>query len=298
MTSSAMQSVLNPPWGLPGEGDARLLGYLRDDDWASAQTLLRDAVDAPEAKAVWLLLLAYARFRDATEVMVDELPEACRECLAWLDRAAALGAPMAGVAPLRDAVERALDDVSREELRLTGKLGPGDDAAALSDDELEACAFVLWRGAPARAAHLFEQLAARRTGPKAVVARARGALCLVEAGRRAEAQPLLEAAFAQDWTQAGLSSERLVLESVETALLEGAEGDDFTALWRLAEARGQALDFPFPTAWPNQERLLRRCLAVGDGPKARAVAQRIEDARHELSRALTDAISQARRQRV
>jgi hypothetical protein len=294
MTSRATQSLLNPPWGLPGEADARLLEYLRDDDWASAQTLLRDAVAEGAPKASWLALLAYVRFRDASEVMVDELPEACREGLALLDRAGELGAPMEGLVPLRDALERALDDVTREEVRLTGQLGKDDDAAALSDEDLEACAFLLWRSAPVRAAGLFAQLAARASGTKALVARARGALCLVEAGRRDEAQPLLEAAFAQDWTQPGLSTERLVLESVETALLEGATGDDFTALWRLAEVRGQALKFPFPSAWPNQERLLKRCLGLGDGPRARVVAQRIEDGRHELSRALTDAIRQAR----
>lgn len=296
--ASDIDRLLAPPWALPGDADARLLGYLRDEDWASAQTLLRDAAASPEPKPVWLVLLAYARFRDATEVMVDELPEACRECLALLDRAGELGAPMDGVAPLRDAVERALDEVSREELRLTSQLGENDDAARLSDEDLEACAFILSSAAPARAAGLFSQLAARASGPKAVVARARGALCLAQAGRRDEAQPLLEAAFAQDWTQPGLSAERLVLESVETALLESADGDDFTALWRLAEARGQALRFPFPSAWPNQEKLLARCLALGDGPKARAVAQRIEDGRHELSRALTDAISRARMARA
>lgn len=296
---SATQRLLSPPWGLPGEGDARLLGYLKDEDWASAQTLLRDALPAhSEAPAAWLALLAYARFRDATEVMVDELAEACRECLQLLERAAALGAPVEGVAPLREAAERALDEVSREEVRLSGQLGAGDDAAALSEEDLEACAFLFWRQAPGRAARLFSQLAARRQGPGAVVARARGALCLVEAGRREEAQPLLEASFAHDWTQPGLSVERLVLESVETALLEGAAGDDFRALWRLAEERGAALRFPFPSAWPNQEKLLSRCLSLGESVKARAVAQRIEDGRHELSRALAEAISMARRARA
>lgn len=291
----AIDQLLAPPWGLPGEADARLLSYLRDDDWASALTVLRDVVAAPSPKPTWLVLLAYVRFRDATEVMVDEVPDACREALSLLDRAAEAGASMDAVAPLRAAVERALDEVSREEVRLTSRLGENDDAGGLSDDELEACAFALWRQAPARAAGLFSQLAARSEGAKAVVARARGALCLVEAGRRDEAQALLEAAFSQDWTQPGLKGERLVLESVETALLEGATGQDFDVLWRLAEARGQALDFPFPSAWPNQDKLLHRCLAVGDGPKARAVAERIEDGRHELSAALSVAISQARR---
>jgi hypothetical protein len=289
-----LDTLLAPPWGLPGEGDARLLGYLRDDDWAAAETLLRARLDEPSPRPVWLVLLAYARFRDASEVMVDELPQACRECLAWLDRAAESGAPMDSVAPLRDAVERALDDVSREELRLTSRLGPEDDATALPVEDLEAAAFALAHAAPARAARLFAQLAQRTEGPRSVVARARSALCLVEAGRRDEAQPLLADAFAQDWTQPGLASERLVLESVATALLEAASGDDFVALWRLAEARGQALRFPFPSAWPNQERLLRRCLAVGDGPKARALAERIEDERPEVSPALAGLLCQAR----
>lgn len=280
---------LAPPFGLPGARDERLVGYLADDDWASAITLLRDVVTAQTREWRWLVLLAYCRFRDASEVVPDELTDAAREALALLDRAAEAGAPHDGVAPFREAVEEALDQLSRGEEALLAKLGPGDDAGALSTEELENAAALLQRHQPARAARLYEALAARQgDAPLAGVARARAALCRAQAGDLDGARPGLEAALTLDWSKAPLNAERLTLEAVETALLEQASGDDFVAQWRLAEARGQALAFPFPAAWPHQERLFARCVALRDLPRARALAQRIEAERAELPAALAE----------
>ncbi len=110
--------LLAPPFGLPGGADGRLLHHLREEDWASALVLLRDAVTPGASPPAWLVLLAYVRFRDAMEVMVDEVADAAREALGLLDAALERGAPLAEVAPLREAVELALDEASREELRL------------------------------------------------------------------------------------------------------------------------------------------------------------------------------------
>ncbi len=280
---------LSAPFGLPGERDARLLGYLAQDDWASAITLLRDVVTPATTQWRWLVLLAYCRFRDASEVMPDELTDAAREALTLLARAAEQGAPHDAVGPLQQAVEETLDQLSRGEEALLAKLGPGDEGDALSPEELENAAALLQRQQPARAAELFDALAERLgEAPLGGVARARAALCRAQAGDGAGARPGLEAALALDWSRPPLNAERLVLEAVETALLEQADGDDFVGQWRLAEARGEALAFPFPAAWPHQERLFSRCVAVRDFPRARALAQRMEAERAELPAALAE----------
>jgi hypothetical protein len=286
------EHLLAPPFGLPDGGDGRLLGYLRDEDWASALVLLREVVTREGPRPRWLLLLAYARFQDAVEVMVDEVPEAAAEALRLIDQALELGAPLAAVAPLREAAEAALDEATREALRLEGLLSPTGTPEALAAEELEALAYSWWRGRPAEAAALFEALANRLGGAPAWLARTRAALCLADAGRHEAARPGLEAALALDWTAPGLRPARATLEAVETALLLEAEPADFTAGWALAEARGRAVDLPFPSVWPHQERLLARCLALGDGPRARALARLVE-ARPELSSQLQGLVRRA-----
>lgn len=294
-----MSHFLSPPFGLPGDRDARLLGYLADDDWVSAMTLLRDVVTSETTAWRWLVLLAYCRFRDASDVVPDELVDACREALGLLERALQHGAPLDDVAPLQEAVEAALDQLSRGEEALLARLGPGDDASALSVEELEHAAFLVQRGQPARASALFTALAARLgEAPLAAVAKARSALALAEAGRFEAAKPGLDEALARDWSKPPLNAERLTLEAVETTLLEHAAGEDFGAQWQLAEARGEALAFPFPSAWPHQERLFARCVALRDFPRARALAQRMEAERPELPRALAERFRAVRLEQV
>src|SRR3990167_2298581 len=272
------QHFLSPPFGLPEGRDARLVKHLEDDDWASAITLLRDVVTADTTLWKWLVLLAYARFRDAADVMPDELVDASREAIQLLHRAMEHGAPHDEVAPFLEAVERTLDQLSRGEEALLARLGPGDDASGLSDEELETVCFLVDRSNPARAARLFTALAGRQ-GPLAVAARARAALALARTGAFEAARPELEEVLTQDWSQRPLSDERLALEAAETTLLEHAIGQEFVALWLLAEARGKALSFPFPSAWPHQERLFSKCLSLRDVTRARALAQRMEEER-------------------
>lgn len=288
-----MPHFLAPPFDLPGGRDGRLVQYLEDDDWASAITLLRDVVTSETTDWRWLVLLAYVRFRDATEVVPDELVDASREAVQLLQRALEHGAPPKQVAPLLEAAEETLDQLSRGEEALLARLGPGDDAAALSDEELESACFLLDRAQPARAAKLFTALADRK-GPLEVAWRARAALSIARAGDFAAAKPALEDALAHDWTKRPLSSERLTLEAVETVLLEHATGPEFLALWQLAEERGAALSFPFPSAWPHQERLFDRCVHVHEVPRARALAQRIEGERAELPAALLERLKAVR----
>lgn len=292
-----MPHFLAPPFDLPGTRDQRLVKHLEDDDWAAATTLLRDVVKPDTTAWKWLVLLAYVRFRDAADILPDELVDASREAVQLLHRAMEHGAPHDEVAPFLEAVERTLDQLSRGEEALLAKLGPGDDATALSDEELENICFLVDRHNPARAAKLFAALAGRK-GPLAIAAEARGALAQVRAGKFDEAKPALETVLTKDWSKRPLSDERLALEDVETTLLEHATGAEFIALWHLAEARGTALAFPFPSAWPHQERLFNKCLSERDFNRARALAQRMESERPELPEALAERFRAVRLQQV
>jgi len=296
---AAMSHFLSPPFELPEGRDARLVHHLEEDDWGSAMTLLRDVVTPETTKWKWLVLLAYVRFRDASDVMPDELTDASREAVALLSRAMDHGAPLDEVAPFREAVERTLDQLSRGEEALLAKLGAHDDASALSDEELENVAFLLNRSAPARAAKLFEALAGRQVAtPQRHASKARAALALVAAGQFEAAKPTLEAVLQEDWSKRPLSDERLTLEAVETALLEHATGAEFVALWHFATERGAALAFPFPSVWPHQERLFQRCLTLRDFPRARALAQRMQDEREELPTALRERFAAVKLEQV
>src|SRR3990167_5197468 len=147
-----MPHFLDPPFDLPGGRDQRLVKHLEDDDRAAATILLRDVVTPTTTQWKWLVLLAYVRFRDAADVMPDELVEASREAVQLLHRAMEHGAPHDDVAPFLEAVEASLDQLSRGEEALLARLGPGDDVKNLSDEELENVCFVLERSNPARAA--------------------------------------------------------------------------------------------------------------------------------------------------
>jgi hypothetical protein len=288
----APEHLLAPPFGLPGDLDARLLRHLREEDWASALVLLRDAVSPEASPPTWLVLLAYVRFRDAAEVMVEELADACREALALLDAALERGASLEAVTPLREAVELALDEVSREELRLEALAAGEGGVEALDDARLEALAFHRWKARPLEAAALFERLGQRRSGPARLVTLARAALCRAEAGALEAARPGLEAALAGDWSDPSLARERGVLEAVETRLLLLLPPGEVDVAWRLAEVRGRAVGLPFPSIWPHQERLLERSLELQDGVRARALA-RLIDERPERSRAVAALVRRA-----
>jgi hypothetical protein len=292
-----MPHFLAPPFDLPAGRDQRLVKHLEDDDWAAATTLLRDVVTPETITWKWLVLLAYVRFRDAADVLPDELVDASREAVLLLNRAMEHGAPHDDVGPFLEAVERTLDQLSRGEEALLAKLGADDDASALNDEELESVSFLVERSNPARASKLFAQLA-KREGPLAVAAQARAALALARSGAFEAAKPELEAVLTRDWSKRPLSDERLALEAAETTLLEHASGAEFVALWHLAEARGTALAFPFPSAWPHQERMFARCLALHDISRARSLAQRMEDERTELPEALVQRFRAVRLEHV
>jgi hypothetical protein len=284
-----MPHFLSPPFNLPEGRDTRLVHHLEEDDWGSAMTLLRDVVTPETTTWKWLVLLAYVRFRDASDVMPDELTDASREAVSLLSRAMDHGAPIEDVAPFREAVERTLDQLSRGEEALLAKLGPHDEPATLSDEELENVAFLLSRSAPARAVKLFDALAERqKDSPLRIASRARSALAVAQTRGFEAAKSALEAVLNEDWSKRPLSDERLTLEAVETLLLEQASGAEFVALWHFATERGTALAFPFPSVWPHQERLFTKCLSLRDYPRARALAQRMQDERQELPSALAE----------
>ncbi len=80
-----------------------------------------------------------------------------------------------------------------------------------------------------------------------------------------------------------------------TALLVHSTGAEREALWQLGTALGVKVKLPFPSIWPNQEALLRHCIEQKDWVRARFLADRIEETRDVLPKALTALIARTRR---
>jgi hypothetical protein len=294
MTTSA-EHLLAGPWGLPGNLDAELARALEQEDYGTALLLLRDALPADPPPRL-RVLLAFVRFQDALEVMVTELMPACQEALALLEQAAEGGLPLEAVAPLREEVERVLAEETVRELDAERMTAERAESAPL-EAVLEA-ASRLRANAPAHAAELFLVAARRDTPERAPIHRADAAIALHQAGRTAEARPLLEATLALDWSTPTLYPESLHLDWAATLLLEQAHaaGDAaaFESTWARALAMGRQLQRPFPANWLNQERLLALLLTRGEGARAAHVATRIEASRGYLPRALAEQVAQAR----
>ena len=289
-----MSTYLQGPWGVEGR-DELLANRIEDEDWASIVIILRDDVRPETMDWKRLALFAHALFHDAAMVMTDELPDACREALGLLELAMDRGAPLEAIEALREQVEDTLDAISRADEKLRAKLGPGDDPAALSNDELENLAHLLDRSEPLRAVKLFEALAERHAdSPLRHAFDARAALSMLHAGEEKRALPDLEEAMTFDWTRKPLDTERLTLEAVETELLLRAPRAEWDALWTLATERGRVLDFPFPSAWPHQDKLFERAAELGDLPRARQLARRIEEEREVLPQRLQKAFTRLR----
>jgi tetratricopeptide (TPR) repeat protein len=287
--------LLAGPWGLPGALDEELARALEEGDTATALALLRDHLP-PEPAPRLLALLALLRFQDALEVLRTELLPACQEALGLLERASEAGLPLEAVAPLREEVERVLSQETALELateRMTPERAEGAELEAVLD-----AASRLRASAPARAAELFLVASRRDVPERAPLHRLDAGIALHEAGRHAEARPLLEAALSLDWRAPALWPERLHVEWATTLLLEQAHaaGDPaaFDTLWARALALGRLTGHPFPTHWLNQERLLSLLLARRDGARAALVATRIEASRDYLPRALAEHVRQAR----
>jgi len=290
--------ALAPPWHLPGDRDSTLIDYLRDEEWGRAVTMLRDVITTDTTEPKWLLLLAYSRFRDACDVMFDERLPAAQEALMLIDRAVAGGLSLDEVTPFRAEVETVLDQETRAELAVLAKLpAEGESLETTPLDLLADGAFRLWSAEPARAGALFEAVARRlkaETPDTSVTASIRAGLCFNDAGQFERAKPLLELALTADWSLPHLRQERSLAETAITALLMNATGSEFEALWLLATVSGERLKLPFPSVWPNQEMLLKRCAEVSEFLKARLIANRIEESRDTLPRALSELIAHVR----
>jgi hypothetical protein len=288
---------LAPPWGLPAPVEKRLVRHLAEGDNASALVLLRDHVPEQPADPRLLLILAHVRFRDAVEVMVDELLPASMEALALIDRAVAAGVDPATVQAFRTEVEQVLSEQTAAELRTFAAIPEDRNYAAMELETLVDAAYRNWDADPATAAAMFEAAAAKRAGsPAAFNERLRAGLCRAAAGEAAKARPVLLEATTFDWKAAGLWMDRSMSEAAFVALLEQDASDEaaFARRWDEAVARGAQLERPFPSIWPNQEKLLDLCLARGDGPRAKVLAGLVEGSREELSKALAAKIRAAR----
>ncbi|MBL9037639.1 MAG: hypothetical protein JNG84_03890 [Archangium sp.] len=293
--------ALAPPWNLPGTRDETLLHYLRDEAWDDAVTLLRDVV-RDDAKPTWLVLLAYARFRDANDVMFEQRLAASQEAHALLQKAMADGAPFEAVAPLLHEVETVLDEETRAEVAALAVL-PADGSVpeTVETEALADAAFRLCSSAPARAAQLFEVLARRLETTHAGAARVmrlHAGVCWADSGDWTRAKPLLDDALTVPWKDAPFRDERALGELAVTHLLRHATGDDFEATWQVADAQGRLSGLTFPSVRPNQEALLRRAIELRDWPKARFVATRIEETREQIPEALAVLMAHVRQQRA
>jgi hypothetical protein len=204
--------------------------------------------------------------------------------------------PYEAVAPLREEVERALSEETVLELEAE-RMTPERARESSLEQVLEA-ASRLRAAHPARAAELFQVAALQDTPERAPVHRTNAGIALHEAGRKAEAQPLLETALALDWRQPALWPDHLLVDWAAALLLEQAHAAKqpaaFEAVWAQALAQGRQLQTPFPTNWLNQERLLALLLERGDGARATYVATRIEASRGYLPRKLAAQVLQAR----
>jgi tetratricopeptide (TPR) repeat protein len=176
---------------------------------------------------------------------------------------------------------------------------PGESLESAPLDLLADGAFRLWPSEPARAATLFLEVARRlknQTPDTSVTASIRAGLCLNDAGDFEHAKPLLDQALTTDWSLPQVKDERSLAETAITALMLHATGHEFQALWLLGSALGERVKLPFPSVWPNQEALLRRCAAIREFRKAWLIAGRIEEARDTLPRALSELIARIRRE--
>ena len=289
---------LAAPWGLPRGLDDRLAEYLRKEHHGSAVTLLRDALDEVGRRPALLALLAYARYRDAMEVMLEEQLSASSEALTLIDEALALGAPAAELAPLRQEVEDTLAEQTAAELRTFAALPEGDETLAPLE-VLDDAAHRLWdAGEHTRAANLFLAASRREEGVAAGLSRVRAGLCLADAGEREQAQPLLEEALAIDWSAPPARASRALLEGAETAMLRFAADAGnraaFEAGFEEAVQRGRSLKRAFPSVWTHQAPLLTAALELGALECAVEISRRIEEGREQLPRALEQQIHTAR----
>lgn len=299
---SSGSHVLAPPFGLPAAQEERLLGYLTDEDWGQALTLLREVVDAQTKNGKLLVLLAHCRYRDALETMVDQRMAACQEALALLERAHEAGIEVASVFAFREEVEATLAQETAHELNVLAKL-PAEGAPLLGVplEVLEEGAYLLWESQPLRAAHLFVEASKRvqeasgveSAQTQALFFRVQAGLCFSRAGSP-HARAFLDEALTVDLKTKGLETFRAALESAAVALLKQLSGPDFRKAWAVAEDRGAALGLPFPSVWPNQEELLTRCIALGEQALALKLVGRIEETRQELPRALAEVLRAVR----
>jgi len=295
------------PWGLPGVLDDVLADHLEAEAWDAAVTLLRDQLPGRSEDPRLLLLLAHARFRDATDVMFDELLPASQEALKLIDAAVEKGIPLDAVAPFRDEVERVLAEQTQEELKLLAAIPEDGNHDAMPLRLLLDAAYLLWDRQPAQAARMFET-AARKLAEKQgkdvtergpwFNERLRSALCDFEAGDVERASPVLEEATRFDWAAAGIWQDRRTTETAFARLLERcARARDlpgFETLWTQAQEKSRQLGYVFPSIHKDQERLLDLCLQLGDGVHASALATQIEGSRKQSSRRLLDKLRRAK----
>lgn len=292
---------------LPDDARAEVLSCLHGDDYAGIVRCLKEHREScSEVGAAALLVEAYATYRDAMEVMVDQVVPACQAALELLAKARAAGADDREATQLGQEIERtllkAVQQVQEEESQLQ------EATAAADPDLLSRMAHRRWdRVRSKEAAELFlqaadaERAAASRRGrgraDHSFNYLVRAGLCFHEAGLTDRAQPLLEAALVFDWKSAGLWADRHMTEWAFAALLESharqPDAEGFRRLWSQAVQRGEELEQPFPSIRPKQERLLELSMQLGDKECCRHVLARIQSREERIPKPVREQIARA-----
>jgi tetratricopeptide (TPR) repeat protein len=249
--------------GLPPPLQEQLEQLLEEEQYGDAAVLLEEHLaQGGERTPAVLVTLADCVYRDALEVMVDQIIPACQRALTLLDEVQASPRPPAGFRNLRGEISRVLTFHLREEAATQAEIHQAQKAGTLTAEQLSHKAYRLWdAGESLQAAELFLQAADKQQPDAAITERARAGFCLAEAGQWDRARPLLQETAEFDWRAAGLWNDRYDSEKAYAwLLLDAAARQDragFRDLWERAVRRGDALELEFPSIRPHQERLLR-----------------------------------------
>jgi tetratricopeptide (TPR) repeat protein len=252
--------------GLPPPLQEQLEQFLDEEEYGDAAVLLEEHLaSGGERTPALLVTLADCVYREALEVMVDQIIPACQRALSLLDEALASPKHPPGLKPMRAEIQRVLAFHLREEASTQDEIHQAEKAGTLTAEQLAHKAYRLWEaGECLQAAELFLQAAAKEQPDEAITERARAGFCLAEAGQWERARPLLQETAEFDWQAAGDWNDRGDSETAYAwLLLDAAAREDragFRELWGRAVRRGEALDFQFPSIRPLQERLLRACV--------------------------------------
>jgi tetratricopeptide (TPR) repeat protein len=239
--------------------------HFADDDLGSLVSLIDDHLaGAGAADPAALLTAAWARTRLATEVMFDSVVDDAEKALREVAAARAAGAVDHEAATVERYVRTALTR-ERNRRNEADEAEETAETAETAEQLQERAHRERDAGRPEEAAALFQR-AARLRPDGAFNNQIRAGLCLAEAGRFDEAEPVLELALVYDWAGAGIWNDRHMSEHAARALLRHAArsgAGEFDRMWRHVVECCQRLSWPFPSIHPVQDEMLGLTIQLG-----------------------------------